>query len=404
MKDDGPGPSRERLSEPGLRSLFWIFFKIACTSFGGFMAMIAVVQNVVVERRKLLSSADMADGISLASILPGPVAVNLVAYVGYRLRGAAGAAVSAIAIVLPSLTLILLLSVAYFRYGQVPAVSRLFLGFIPAMTAIILAAAWNMARKSVTNLREAILVVTGAVVLLVAGGVWSTLGIVLGAGVLGSWWFRERSGPADSPPAPAVPVPPRPGDSKLHAVLPFVSTAAPLLSVDPGLLAKIFFTFGGMSLMLFGGAYVFIPLIQEVVVEGHGWVSQQEFIDAVAMGQVTPGPILVSAAFVGLKIAGLAGALAATLGIYLPSALLMIASSRVLEHIKRSAVIRSALRGVRPAVVGMIFAAGVVIGKTAAPVWVSVAIFAVSLLALLRFRIEAVWIIPAAGGFGWLFY
>jgi chromate transporter len=149
---------------------------------------------------------------------------------------------------------------------------------------------------------------------------------------------------------------------------------------------------------------VFIPLIQEVVVEGHGWVSQQEFIDAVAMGQVTPGPILVSAAFVGLKIAGLAGALAATLGIYLPSALLMIASSRVLEHIKRSAVIRSALRGVRPAVVGMIFAAGVVIGKTAAPVWVSVVIFAASLLALLRFRIEAVWIIPAAGGFGWLFY
>jgi chromate transporter len=404
MKDDGPGPSQERISEPGLRSLFWIFFKIACTSFGGFMAMIAVVQNVVVERRKLLSSADMADGISLASILPGPVAVNLVAYVGYRLRGAAGAAVSAIAIVLPSLTLILLLSVAYFRYGQVPAVSRLFLGFIPAMTAIILAAAWNMARKSVTNLREAILVVAGAVVLLVAGGVWSTLGIVLGAGVLGSWWFRERSGPADPPPSPAVPVSPRPGDSKLHAVLPFVSTAAPLLSVDPGLLAKIFFTFGGMSLMLFGGAYVFIPLIQEVVVEGHGWVSQQEFIDAVAMGQVTPGPILVSAAFVGLKIAGLAGALAATLGIYLPSALLMIASSRVLEHIKRSAVIRSALRGVRPAVVGMIFAAGVVIGKTAAPVWVSVVIFAASLLALLRFRIEAVWIIPAAGGFGWLFY
>jgi chromate transporter len=149
---------------------------------------------------------------------------------------------------------------------------------------------------------------------------------------------------------------------------------------------------------------VFIPLIQEVVVEGHGWVTQQEFIDAVAMGQVTPGPILVSAAFVGLKIAGLAGALAATLGIYLPSALLMIASSRVLDHIKRSAVIRAALRGVRPAVVGMIFAAAVVIGKSAAPVWVSVAIFVAALLALLRFRIEAVWIIPLAGGFGWLFY
>lgn len=402
--DDRPRPSRQQLSEPSLASLFWIFFKIACTSFGGFMAMIAVVQNVVVERRKLLSSTDMADGISLASILPGPVAVNLVAYVGYRLRGAAGAAISAIAIVLPSLTLILLLSVAYFRYGQVPAVSRLFLGFIPAMTAIILAAAWNMARRSVTSVREAALVVAAAAVLLAVGGVWSTLGIVLGAGVLGSWWFREHGGPPGSPPLPPAPRLPKPGVSKLQAVMPFVTTAAPLLSYDPGLLAKIFFTFGGMSLMLFGGAYVFIPLIQEVVVEGHGWVTQQEFIDAVAMGQVTPGPILVSAAFVGLKIAGLAGALAATLGIYLPSALLMIASSRVLDHIKRSAVIRAALRGVRPAVVGMIFAAAVVIGKSAAPVWVSVAIFVAALLALLRFRIEAVWIIPLAGGFGWLFY
>jgi len=391
------------LTKPSLGNLFWIFFRIACTSFGGFMAMIAVVQNVMVERRRLLSSTEMADGISLASILPGPVAVNLVTYVGYRLRGAAGATVSAIAIVLPSLTLILLLSVAYFRFGQVPAVSRLFQGFIPAMTAIILAAAWNMARRSVTNFREAVLVAAAALVLLVVSGVWSTLGIVLGAGVLGSWWFRDRGEPP-SPPSPVAAEPPKPGGSKLQSVLPFVSTAAPLLSVDPGLLAKIFFTFGGMSLMLFGGAYVFIPLIQEVVVEGHGWVSQQEFIDAVAMGQVTPGPILVSAAFVGLKIAGLAGALAATLGIYLPSALLMIASSRVLEHIKRSAVIRSALRGVRPAVVGMIFAAGVVIGKTAAPVWVSIVIFAAALLALLRFRIEAVWIIPAAGGFGWLFY
>jgi len=401
--DEGPGRTREHMTEPGLGNLFWIFFKIACTSFGGFMAMIAVVQNVVVERRRLLSPTDMADGISLASILPGPIAVNLVAYVGYRLRGSAGAAISAFAIVLPSLTLILLLSVAYFRYGQVPAVSRLFLGFIPAMTAIILAAAWNMARKSVTNLREAVLVIAAAVVLLVLGGVWSTLGIVLGAGILGSWWFHERHGPAE-PPSPAAPNPPGPGVSKLQAIMPFASTAAPLLSFDPGLLAKIFFTFGSMSLMLFGGAYVFIPLIQEVVVEGHGWVSQQEFIDAVAMGQVTPGPILVSAAFIGLKIAGLAGALAATLGIYLPSALLMIASSRGLDYIKRSAVIRAALRGVRPAVVGMIFAAGVVIGKTAAPVWVSFVIFTAALLALLRFRIEAVWIIPAAGGFGWLFY
>jgi len=136
-----------------LASLFWIFFRIACTSFGGFMAMISVVENLVVERKKLMSHHDMLDGVSLASLLPGPVAVNLVVYVGYRLRGGPGALVCALGAVLPSFVLIVILSVAYFRWGQVPAVNRLFMGFIPAVAAIIVSAAWNMSRRSIAGVR-----------------------------------------------------------------------------------------------------------------------------------------------------------------------------------------------------------------------------------------------------------
>jgi chromate transporter len=128
-------------STVALPTLFWIFFRIACTSFGGFMAIISVVQNAIVERRKLLTQHDMLDGVSLATLLPGPTAVNVVAYVGYRLRGASGALVSVCAAVLPPFTLIMVLSVAYFRWGNIPAVSSVFKGFIPAVTAIILAAA-----------------------------------------------------------------------------------------------------------------------------------------------------------------------------------------------------------------------------------------------------------------------
>lgn len=391
-----------------LPSLFWIFFKIACTSFGGFMAMISVVQNEVVDRRKLMPQHDMLDGISLASILPGPVAVNLVAYVGYKLRGGPGALVSVVAAVLPSLTFILLLSIAYFRWGQVPAVSRLFMGFLPAVTAIIVVAAWNMSRKVVTGISQGVIAVAAAAVLLGIGGFYSTIGIIFGAGVAG--WFLYRA-QEDAPlPPKQRPVAGKPGSTfRVHASVLLLGSGpmamvAPLLAFEPSLLSKIFITFAGMSLMLFGGAYVFIPLIQEIVVEGHGWVTQREFIDAVAMGQITPGPILVSAAFVGLKIGGLAGAMAATLGIYLPAALLMLASTRVLDRIKRSAIIQASLRGVRPAVVGMIAAAAVTVGLTAPVHWVSMVIFISALVALMRFQLQVVWIIPVAGIAGLLLY
>jgi chromate transporter len=159
-----------------------------------------------------------------------------------------------------------------------------------------------------------------------------------------------------------------------------------------------------MSLMLFGGGYVFIPLIGEVVVKGQGWLTQREFIDGVALGQIMPGPILVSAAFIGYKVAGLAGAGVATLGMFGPPALLMVGATRVLERVKRSPATQAVLRGVRPAVVGMIFAAVVIVGKNAAPVWMSAAVFAAALVALLRFRVDAVWIIPPAGVIGYFIY
>lgn len=386
-----------------LTSLFWIFFRIACTSFGGFMAMISMVENVVVERKKLMAHDEMLDGISLASLLPGPVAVNLVVYVGYRLRGGLGSLVSALGAVLPSFAFIVILSVAYFHWGQLPAVNRLFMGFVPAVAAIIVSAAWNMSRKSVAGMREGVITLSAFATLLGVGGFYSTLAIIVGAGVIGWVLFRNDSNTPSKPDEKVVA--PRPGFNLNAMALSTVSiTSLPLWSIDLALITKLFTVFAGMSVMLFGGGYVFIPLIQEVVVNHHKWVTSQEFVDAIAMGQITPGPILVSAAFIGLKVAGFAGAVVSTVGIYLPPALLMVISTHGLEHIKRSTAIKAALRGVRSAVIGMIFAAAVVVGRTSVPVWFSVVIFVAALYALVRFRVEAMWIIPAAGIAGWWLY
>jgi chromate transporter len=391
--------------ELSLSSLFWIFFRIACTSFGGFMAMISVVENVVVERKKLLTHQAMLDGISLASMLPGPVAVNVCAYVGYRLRRRAGALVAATAAILPAFVLVVILSAAYFRWGQIPAVSKLFMGFIPAVTAVIVAAAWNMSRKSLTGLREEAIAIAAFTVLLGIGGFYSTLGIILGAGVIGWLLFRTDPGPAAQPPPDkklAAPGTPLNVNALLLSTAPMVQI--PWWSVDPAILMKLCAVFAGMSVMLFGGGYVFIPMIQEIVVTNHKWVTTQEFVDGIALGQITPGPILVSAAFIGLKVAGLAGATIATVAIFAPPAVLMVVASNAFERLQRSSAIQAALRGVRPAVIGMIFAAAVVVGQTAVPVWYSIALFAVALYALIRFRVEAVWIIPAAGAAGWWLY
>ncbi len=391
-----------------LVTLFWIFFRIACTGFGGFMALISVVQDAIVERRKLLSHQDMLDGISLASILPGPVAVNVMAYVGYRLRGGLGALVCVFAAVLPPFALIVAFSIAYFKWGQMPAVGKVFMGFVPAMAAVIAAAAWNMGRRTITSVREGVLTLAAAVALLSIGGFFSTLGIIVVAGVLGWWWFRKPTATVSSkrkPDKTKKKKSPRAGvhtNMLLSAALPAI--AVPLTSFDPSLLLKLLVTFASMSLLLFGGGYVFIPTIQQIVVDNQGWVTQQEFVDAVAMGQVTPGPVLVSAAFIGMKVAGFAGAVVATVGIFTPSAILIALCSGLLSRIKNSPHVEAVLRGVRPAAIGMIAAAAIVVGKAAPPVWISAAIFAAALIALLRFRIDVVWIVPSAGVLGYLVY
>lgn len=387
-------------SHVSLWTLFAVFLKIGSTAFGGFMALISVVQKEAVERRRWLKQDDMLNGVSLATILPGPVAVNTVAYVGHRLRGGVGALVAATGVILPSFLLILGLSAAYFAWGSMPAVSRLFQGFIPAVAAIIVSAAWTMGSKTVKGWREGLLLVIAAALLLGIGGFWMTLAIVIGAGVVGAIFFRR---PASSvPPSPKRRAAKRAGLNSV-GLLPLIG-AAPFLDFNAVLVAKIFTTFAGVSLFLFGGGYVFIPFIREVVVETHHWLTPQEFVDGIALGQVTPGPILITATFIGYKVAGLAGSLVATVSIFLPPALLMIAATHALDRIRHQPLIIAALAGIRPAVVGMIAAAAVTVGLSAPMHWVSLVIFITALVALVRFRLEVVWVIPVAGLAGLLMY
>lgn len=393
-----------------LTYIFFAFLKIGATSFGGFMALISVVENLIVEKEKLLTHEDMLDGISLASILPGPTAVDLVVYVGYRLRGMWGAVVSGISVLLPTFIFVVGFSVVYFRWGEIPQIHTFFEGFIPAIAAIIFFAAWGMGNKTIKNWQGILLAVTSGILLEFVRGFYTTLLIILVSGILGYFFYKDTLKSAISNTSNSS-ITLNNSLTKNNLIIGFSLLVCfilfyilPFPFIDENSLANLFITFSGMSLMLFGGGYVFIPLIQEIVVNQYQWITQTDFVNGIAIGQVTPGPIMITSAFIGYKVQGILGALVATIGMFFPSALLMVICSNFLDKIKSSIIIQAALKGIRPAVVGMIFVAGIVFAQTAQIHWASLVIFGMSIFSLWKLKLEVVFIIPIAGILGLLLY
>lgn len=382
---------------PPLPLLFWTFLKIGSTAFGGLMSLIAVVENIVVVEMKLLSHEDILDGISLTTFLPGPISTNVIVYVGYRIRGIFGALVSLVGVVFPSFCLVTALAAIYFEFGEIPAVNHLFLGFIPTVTAIIVSTAWQMSRKTIKDWRQSAIALVSAALLVGVGGIYVTIGLMFVSGCLGWWWFGGTLGDWGAGEDKEI----RLGNWGI-GVLGIL--AALVWIFHKSALFYLFLTFAGISLMLFGGAYVGIPLIQEIVVSDRGWLTTQEFTYGIALGQITPGPIVISAAFIGYKVHRLLGAIAATLGIFTPPFWLMIGGTQILEWSKQSSQIQAAMKGIRPAVIGMIFAAAWIVGQTAELNGISVMIFSLSLFALVCWRVKVIWLLLGAGFVGLLFY
>ena len=406
--------SVERLAAPpalspappvSLATLALLFLRIGCTSVGGFMAMVSVTQNVIVERRRLLPASDLLDGLALASVLPGPVAINVVAYTGYRLRGVAGAAIAMLCAVLPAFLCIVALGSLYFRFGSMDAVRPIFQGITPAIVAVVLAAGCRLWSAAVGSRRQAMLGAGAAILLTVIPGLPTTLAVMAAAAAVGCRYNRQQAPSAQAATLERAPAAP----TRMSSPLVLAAVLAPLavlswLALHSSALLKLAGVFAGMSLLTFGGGYVFIPLLQHTVVDAYGWLTPRQFVDGLALTQLSPGPVMISSAFVGLKVAGVAGAAAASAGMFIPSAVLMIAASGAMQRIRGSAPVRAALCGVRAALAGMVFSAAFAIARLAAPAWPSFLVCALALLALVRFRIDAAWVVACAALAGWLVF
>lgn len=392
------------MGRTSLSYIFFTFLKLGATAFGGYMSLVAIVQKQLVEVDKKLKEEDLLDGISLTSVLPGPVAVNTIAYVGYQLRGVPGAIAAFAGIILPSFFLVIFLSWLYFSYGNIPAVKNVFSGITPAITALIVTVAIGMTRKTIKLPAQWTICLLAALLLILVGGFAVTFLLIIVSGVAGAFLFRQSAEQA------------LPGDEKIHFEnKQLVMSGVVLLLLLCTLLwggqypgapkdVQILSTFSGISLTLFGGGYVVIPALHELFVENLNWLTSAEFADGIAIGQITPGPIFVTATFIGYKVAGVLGAFLATVAIFTPPAVLTVLLSRFVKILNQSSVVKAAMKGVRAAVIGMIFASAITIGQTITPSVVSAIIFAAIFIISLKYTISPVYLIIASGVAGFILF
>lgn len=392
------------MGQVSLLYIFLTFLKLGATAFGGYMSLIAIVQKQLVEVDKKLKEEDLLDGISLTSVLPGPVAVNTIAYVGYRLRGISGAIVAFIGIIIPSFLLVVLLSWLYFSYGNIPAVKNIFSGITPAITALIVTVAIGMTRKTVKVPVQWVICLLAALLLIFIGGFTVTFLLLVGSGVAGAFLFRQSAGTDIM------------STSKNFVGRKQLIVSGIVLLLLLGTLLwggqspeapkdiQILSTFSGISLTLFGGGYVVIPALHELFVENLKWLTSAEFADGIAIGQITPGPIFITAAFIGYKVAGVLGALLATLAIFTPPAALTVLLSRFVEVLNHSSVVKAAMKGIRAAVIGMIFASAITIGQTITLSVAAAAIFVVTFFISFKYTISPIYLILGAGVAGFILF
>jgi len=374
------GPSRPG-ARPGLRALLRYFLGLGTWGFGGPIATVGYMQRDLVERRGWLGRQEFLNGVALGQTMPGPLAAQVAMWVGYLERGPLGAFLVAIPFIAPSFALVVAVAAVYVRYQGLAVVQSLFYGIAPGVMAIIAIAAVKLAR--LTNRRDprlwAISLLVGAVIA-ITGAEIAVLFIAAGLVMIAldarpklprRPWHRR-------PAATGVPLPPT------------ASTAALGLGTIAGggtLLALALF-FGKAGAFIFGSGLAIVPFLREGVVHQHHWLTERQFLDAVAMGLITPGPVVITAAFIGYLVKGLAGALVATAAIFTPIYLGVVLPGRWFLRHTDNPQVKAFVTGATAAAAGAIAGATVVLTRQAVTDLPTAAIALASLGLLWRFKVK----------------
>ena len=367
---DAPGKSA--LVETAL-----LFLRVGTTAFGGPAAHIAVMEDEVVRRRRWLSHEQFLDYLGATNLIPGPNSTELAIHIGMARHGWPGLLVAGGCFILPSAAIVGAIAWMYVRYGTMPQVVGVFHGITPVVIAIILSALWQLGRTAMKSSGLAVLAL-GALLALLAGV--HELVVLLVAGVVSPLlagaapWRRRLAVLA--------------GATACWGSSSGVAAAAATVAPAAFSLWALFLVFARIGAVLFGSGYVLIAFLRADVVERLGWLTERQLLDAVAVGQVTPGPLFTTATFVGYLVGGAAGAAVATVGIFLPAFVFVALSGPLVPRLRRSRIAGAVLDGVNVASLAMMAAVTLQLGFATLRAPLPVALAGLSLALLARYSIQ----------------
>jgi len=369
--------------------IFVAFFRLGLTAFGG-PAMVAYIRTMAVKDKKWVNEDSFKKGIALCQTIPGATAMQAAAYAGLRAGGPWGAVAAYTAFGLPAFILMVTLSAMYTKTHDLPGVIALFSGLQVIVVALVAAAAIGFGRRYITT-RQDILLVAGASVFLALGG--SPIIAILASGIIGLLLYKSLIR-EDTTRQPAAEIP----KSTWKTVRPAFLIALTTL-VCLGLLFVIRRDLFSLSILMmkidffaFGGGYASVPLLFHEIVKVHHWMSNQALMDGIALGQVTPGPIVITATFAGYLLAKIPGAVVGTISIFTPSLFLLLLVVPYFDRMQHNPSLQRALRGVLVSFVGLLLAVTIRFGFAAHWTPLSALIAACALIALLK-KVNILWVV-----------
>lgn len=364
---------------PTFQQIVFYFLKLGATGFGGPVALANYMRKDLVEREGWLTEEEYDRGLAVATACPGPLAYQLGVYCGYVKHGILGGVAVGLAFALAPFVLVAAIAAIYVHFSSAVWIRSLFYGVSPVVVALILKACWNLGAKTLKRDTAAWMVASIALIATLVFQRELTVLFVI-AGVIGIFVFAPRNGIAEVlAPQPPIAEPSR--QTKLQGNAIPIALAA----VGPGLASatawNLFAFFFKTGLLVFGSGLVVVSFVKAYVVDQYHWLGNRAFLDAVAVGMVSPGPVVITATFVGYLVGGFTGAFAATLGIFLPSILFTVIGTPLLIRYGKTPRVAGFVRGVTVAVVGVLAGTTYLVGKPVIGDWLTILILLAVLVA-----------------------
>ena len=372
--------SPESSKSTRLKEVFLLFLWMGFTAFGGPAAHIAVFHDQVVKRRKWIDEQHFLDLLGATQLIPGPNSTEMTIYLGYYHAGWLGLFLGGAGFILPSSLIILGLAWTYARFGSAPQIEWVLYAVKPVVIAIIFNALWSLRKNAIKNISTGLIAV-GVIALNFFG--FDTIALLIGSGIILAvfQWVKNHGDDLRS----------------LWLFLPFGSTTVVLQHVMREIsLSTLFFTFLKIGGVLYGSGYVLLAFLRSEFVVNLGWLTDQQIIDAVAIGQVTPGPLSTAATFLGFILGGIPGALLATLGMFLPSFLIVILTKPFIPRMRESKFFGAFLDGVNAGSLGLMSVVAWQLARAAFVDLPAVLLGITSFLLVVWARVNTTWIILGA--------